>query len=125
MTITLLHSVGDVLKKVDTEGNPDLDEIVDRAFDSWKKDHKIFSEFIEEERNNVLKEYKFGTSIGVIVDVPCQEIGKKEQETGSVEYTHHYKGWDPQDVVEEAIRWWEDRLGEIDSLAQNPPSSTS
>src|SRR6185312_1454897 len=62
--LALVRAVGHVLDKVDAnENGPRPGLSVDVAYAKWKAnrdEHRIFWEFIEEERNNILKEYTFG-----------------------------------------------------------------
>jgi hypothetical protein len=58
--VALTRGVGHVLNKVD--GNKSALKIAARAAcHRWKSEpeHEIFREFIDRERNNILKEYKF------------------------------------------------------------------
>ena len=57
--VALIRAVGHVLDKVDG-GDPVIEQVANSAFRCWKKpdpEHEIFREFIERERNNLLKEY--------------------------------------------------------------------
>src|SRR5688500_15276332 len=61
--VMLLRAVGHVLDKVDGRGSPRLRDAIDRRWQLWRDDrvgYSIFCDFIEEERNNVLKAYAFG-----------------------------------------------------------------
>jgi hypothetical protein len=59
--LALLRAVGHVLHKVDG-ADPKTRRLIDIAYDRWKahrKENAIFWEFIEQERNDILKEYRF------------------------------------------------------------------
>ncbi|MGB3314692.1 MAG: hypothetical protein WBB85_09790, partial [Albidovulum sp.] len=59
--IALLRAVGQVLHKVDCDRFPEIQDEVSTRFRSWKKGEGhdvIFREFIEAERNSILKEYE-------------------------------------------------------------------
>src|SRR5690242_14088814 len=59
--VALIRAVGHVLHKVDGQCRR-FQQTADSAFKSWKSDdpaHEIFREFIEAERNNILKTYRF------------------------------------------------------------------
>jgi len=66
--VTLLRIVGHVLDKVDGRENLHLRLAARKLYEKWKTDpeHEIFREFIDNERNNVLKEYQFGVSEGPV-----------------------------------------------------------
>jgi hypothetical protein len=61
LTLALLRSVGYVLKNADARSDSDLERIVDRK---WRElaasnpEPAIFWSFVEQERNNILKEYQ-------------------------------------------------------------------
>src|SRR5262245_54808259 len=61
--LTLLRAVGHILDKVDGETDARYRAVVTAKWDDWHADKRatgIFWDFIEAERNNLLKEYKFG-----------------------------------------------------------------
>ena len=57
--LALLRAVGHVLRNVDGR-TPRAQAAINAAYDSWKAkpEHLVFREFIERERNNILKEYR-------------------------------------------------------------------
>lgn len=113
-TLTLLRSVGHVLDKVDGTRTPGLRKAIDdkwNAIKSTKPDPLIYWEFIEKERNQILKTSKSSGGQGVTV-----VIG------GPV--THHYtinsgpfKGREQRDVLKESIKFWVAYLDEVDKNA--------
>ncbi|HEU4921824.1 MAG TPA: hypothetical protein VFT23_01975 [Burkholderiales bacterium] len=61
--VALARAVGHVLQKVDGERDAEVKKAVSTAYFSWKSDraaNAIFWDFIEEERNQVLKQYEIG-----------------------------------------------------------------
>ena len=59
--LALLRAVGHVLHKVDG-ADPKVRRQIDIAYRRWKSqrtENAVFLEFIEQERNNILKEYRF------------------------------------------------------------------
>jgi len=54
--IVLLRGVGHVLDKIDGESDAQLRIAIDRKWDEAKP--PIFTEFIDRERNNIVKEYR-------------------------------------------------------------------
>lgn len=129
--VALLRAVGHVLDKVDAS-NPGIRRAADAAYRRWKSDapeHEIFREFIEKERNNLLKEYQFNTHpqeeiefllqrtlapVGAgapVVDYQIATIGEniyRPLMDGLCE------GNDARDVYAEAIEWWEKELSAIE-----------
>ena len=60
-TVSLLRAVGHVLNKVDGASCPEMRAAVDEVWSEWKADktaNAIFFDFIEDERNSILKEYR-------------------------------------------------------------------
>lgn len=131
--LALLRAVGHILHKVDQKNfNKAQTQVANELFASWKKE-PIFRDFIEEERNLILKQYS--TSI--------KEINKTEEHTiitndgltvvsndgssvvineivKSIEKINGFsKGGTPPQIIEEAIQWWEEALDDFDSKAKN------
>lgn len=63
--LALLRAVGHVLEKVDSGHGQAAKARIKKAWDEWKdvheKEHGIFRDFIEKERNRLLKEGSFRT----------------------------------------------------------------
>src|SRR5678809_1296161 len=60
---TLLRAVGHVLSKVDADRDSDVAAEVEEEWRRWaaaKTQHAIFWDFIDAERNDVIKEYQYG-----------------------------------------------------------------
>lgn len=124
--VTLLRSVGHVLSKVDGGISPKVRATADSLFAEWKgsaPEHEIFREFIEDERNNILKEYSFAVSEGPV------ELGLVFGDVGGPVATEvvtirenvyrpmshgFYEGEDGRTLIEMAIDWWERQLTAID-----------
>jgi hypothetical protein len=63
LCLTLLRAVGHVLDNVDGEADANHRAAISAKWEEWKADveeNRIFWDFIKAERNNLLKEYKFG-----------------------------------------------------------------
>lgn len=130
--IALARAVGHVLDKVDGE-DPELRTVARAAFERWKSDdpeHEIFREFIEAERNNILKEYRFrhhpveGVPVAVELTLAHAETGELRRhaevfELGDNVYRPMLEGYregdDARDVLEEALAWWERQLDAMDA----------
>jgi len=129
--VALIRAVGHVLDKVDGS-DPILKAVAGEQFRNWKGDtseHEIFREFIERERNNLLKEYRSDVhpldSVPVAVQLVAQPLkGGEPIRLGQVLQLDEncyrpmldgpWVGDDARDVLAEAIEWWGRRLDEID-----------
>jgi len=124
--VTLLRSVGHVLAKVDGGVNPNVRAAADSLFMEWKgtaPEHEIFREFIEDERNNILKQYSFAVSEGPVeLGIVFGEVdGSVTTEPVTIleniyrPMSHgFYEGEDGRTLIEMAIDWWEQQLAAIE-----------
>jgi hypothetical protein len=100
------------------------------------KEPKIFWEFIDEERNLILKEgeLRAGQSTMVtIVGVQATALVAGQsppppppQQSPRATHSYHmtggsFAGRDPHDLVEEAIQWWRSELEAIEKNANASP----
>ena len=127
-SIVLLRTVGHVLSKVDALHNPLLSNIIDTE---WKKlqdnkpEPRIFWEFIDKERNNILKEYQINAGQGITIRPGTLYLnlstGKQTCEKSLSTLYHYrinsgyYKGKNQKDVLNEAIIWWDKYLTNIET----------
>jgi hypothetical protein len=132
--IALIRAVGHVLRHVDRRELPQFAERIDAAFESWKvgEEHRIFREFIEQERNNVLKEYRSSIhDLGVVRLVVEGKPGQSPvmwEPTADGNYVEYFEldenmyrprltgfmeGEDARDIYREAIHWWRSELSKI------------
>jgi len=129
--VALIRAVGHVLDKVDGS-DADVKRVSQKQFKEWKKSgpqHEIFREFIEKERNHILKEYQVNVhpneEVGILMEVDLQsaEDGSRQrvqQVFGLGENIYrplldsYREGDDGRDVYSEAIKWWEAQLTLID-----------
>ena len=126
LEVTLLRAVGHVLRNVDGRNDPIVEAVAQRRHREWKKgsEHAIFRDFIEAERNNILKEYTFQVSEGPVAVMAhlqrndgfdtvrqflLEENLYRPMEGG------RYGGEDGRDVVDAAIDWWIRELRLIDT----------
>ena len=130
--VTLLRAVGHVLTKVDGQTEM-IRSASDRLYQKWKSDdpaHEIFREFIEKERNSVVKEYAIGISEGPVPVVVSFEdpttgelSGYELDPIGENIYRPmtegFYEGEDGRTLIELAIDWWEKQLSEVDRVTKN------
>jgi hypothetical protein len=119
--LALVRAVGHVLKNVDCTANPELKVALDQNWPVWKEE-PLFSEFIEPERNLILKEYSFGYQEGVVpvrVGISVHDLGAdnlfRPLQQG------HFAGEDGRDVLAEAIEWWEEKLAVLEQQLRSGP----
>lgn len=130
--VALLRAVGHVLLNVDQSANEQLARIADAAHRRWRSGdsaHRVYRDFILEERNNILKEYR--SKVHPLTEVPVAiRLTLVNPETGEVSYLDQVadldenlfrplvegygEGEDARDVFQEAIEWWERELTAID-----------
>lgn len=109
-TVALLRAVGHVLHKVDARRSADSREAVAAAYARWKTEpeHAIFRDFIENERNNVLKRYRLGEHAPAYL---LQEDGSRILlEDGSDALLLETPDFGP---VQAALRWWDEQLAAL------------
>ena len=135
--VALLRAVGHVLLNVDQSADPAVAKAGKAAHRRWKSNdpaHLIYRDFIEDERNNILKEYRSKVHPLATVDVAVR-LTLQNPETGEIRYvdqvmpldenlfrpmTEGYgEGEDARDVYQEAIDWWERELNSIDAATSD------
>ena len=135
--VALLRAVGHVLLNVDQSADRAVAEAGKAAHHRWKSDdpaHSIYRDFIEDERNNILKEYRSKVHPLETVEVAVR-LTLQNPETGEAKYvdqvmpldenpfrpmTEGYgEGEDARDVYQEAVDWWERELCAIDAAASD------
>jgi hypothetical protein len=127
--LALMRAVGHVLHKVDAGQNVQLKNAIDDAWGKLKKskpEPRIFWEFMEEERNNVLKAYEFGARLNITVRPGTRHLSLSGQGYAdpSEPTTYEsfmqagvYGGRDAVEVFREAIDFWQSFLGDVESAA--------
>jgi hypothetical protein len=129
--ITLIRAVGHVLDKVDGK-SPAVKAGARAAYARWTAntpEHQIFREFIERERNTILKEYEFNLHPGETVEVAIPVKLQRLSDGALIEaatvfpldnniYRPLLDGFretdDARDVLSDAIQWWENELDAIE-----------
>jgi hypothetical protein len=111
-----LRSVGHVLNNVDGDHDAKVRKAAASAFARWKanrRKHQIFWEFIDDERNALLKEARRG-----VLAIPYDLLAGKERH--NIDFQLYapmvdgpYGGEDCRDVLKLAISWWKRELREI------------
>lgn len=138
--VALIRAVGHVLDKVDGE-DPLMKQAAGSAFKQWKSTdpkHEIFREFIERERNNLLKEYRSDVhplaEVAFAIGFTAQPVDggapvrfAQIAEIGENIYRplldSPWEGDDARDVLSEAIAWWESQLAAIEQEAASRRSA--
>lgn len=138
--VALLRAVGHVLDKVDSE-DPLVKHAGSVAFKQWRSadpKHEIFREFIERERNNLLKEYRSDVhplaEVTFALEFAAQPLGGSPAvrfaqiaEIGENIYrpllSGPWAGDDARDVLSEAITWWDHQLAAIEQEVTGRRSS--
>jgi hypothetical protein len=127
LAVVLLRAVGHVLDKVDGENNSAVRTTAKTLHKTWKTadEHAIFRDFIERERNNILKEYASEMTEGPVpimahlqshdgFDVVRQFLIEENiyRPMGS----GMFEGEDGRTLIDDAIEWWAEQLDEIDNV---------
>lgn len=134
--VTLLRAVGHVLREVDRKTSMALAAAIDAKWDEWKRGKpkpEIFWQFIQSERNSVLKVYRFGVERGLTI--PGPEL-KGAPTSIAIDYVHAnaggsdpdatfsrlvepaFQGRHEREVALEAVAWWQETLDDIEKRAQ-------
>lgn len=119
-TIVLLRTVGHVLDNVDSQRSPQMKAAIAAAWaqlKSQKPNPSIFWQFIDDERNNIVKEYLVGAGYNITVYPGAERPADFEY----VINTGPFKGRAQREVIDEAIQWWGQYLDAIDVAARNAP----
>jgi hypothetical protein len=135
--VALIRAVGHVLDKVD--GNaPAVKAAARSAYKRWTStapEDEIFREFIERERNTILKEYEFNLhpnqEVEVVVPVNLRRVADSEIIRGGAVFPlseNVYRpllegfrqGDDARDVLSDAIEWWDGELAAIEDALHGP-----
>jgi hypothetical protein len=118
--IALARAVGHVLQKVDGR-DEGVKAAVASAYASWKADRSgnaIFWGFIEEERNQVLKQYEIGFFAGPVDVVAGGQVQSLDGHLFCPITDGPFAGEDCRDILERAISWWEQQLAAVEAEAQ-------
>ena len=134
--LAAIRAVGHVLSKVDGDHDSSVKINADRLFKEWKSDiteHQIFREFIEQDRNLILKEYnsrlfpnsKVPLATEITTNAPEGHPAHKIGQVFEVDHRIYrpfsegpYEGIDARDVYQEAIEWWKTQLSRIDEMSE-------
>jgi hypothetical protein len=122
-TIALLRAVGHALVNEDAE----IDARMKKAQRAWwdtlkatKPNPSIFWEFIERDRNLLLKEAELTVEPSVSGGTIPRHAPQPPQPPPIYNYkmkSGRFAGQDPRDLVRDAIKWWEEQLDDIEQKA--------
>lgn len=129
LSVVLLRTVGHVLDKVDGASNNEVKKVAGELFKQWKTSnkHRIFNQFIELERNSILKEYDTQMSEGPVpltVKLRGAKDDFRDEEFLLEENIYrpviggYYSGEDGRTLIDDALTWWTEQLDEIDRRVQ-------
>ena len=79
-------------------------------------------QFIEQERNQILKKYEFGFLNGPIDVVAGGEHHMIGEQLFCLIADGTFAGEDCRDILQQAIAWWENQLNSIEATVQTPGS---
>jgi hypothetical protein len=82
-TVTLLRAVGHVLEKVDSKSSKAMATAIKEKYKELKaskSEPQIYWGFIEQERNNILKEYRFSAKQNVTIFLGFVELNVRTGE---------------------------------------------
>lgn len=103
--VSILRTIGHVLRNVDRKRSDETWIIVDDFWSDVQNNritHWIFFDFIQRERNNILKEFSFGAS-----------LPENSDDRRILVYDTH-DDWDGTQLFREAVYWWRAQLEHID-----------
>ena len=125
--VALLRSVGHVLHKVDAGQSGDMKKAIAAEWDRLSKskpEPRIFWDFIEEERNNILKAYEFGARMNTTVRPGAAHLSfsgeSSEGPSGPTTYESFIRSGtfaerDALEVCRSAIAFWRDFLNKVET----------
>lgn len=108
--VALLRTIGHVLRNVDRTRDTVYQNAIDAFWEDIKSNrstHWIFFDFIELERNNILKEFSFGATLPMSTEDSLVLV-----------YSHH-DGWDATQLFREAVYWWRAQLEHLAHQIEN------
>lgn len=128
--VVLLRTIGHVAEKVDGKVHSNLLDASRALFAEWKKgdQHLIFREFINKERNSILKEYTSDVSEGPvpIVATAIRSDGIVADFGYLIEENlyrpmggGYYDGEDGRTLIDDSINWWKAQLSSMEKLANS------
>lgn len=125
--LTLLRSVGYVLKKIDSRTSDAHRFVIHKKWDEANAgksrcEPPILWGFIEQERNNVLKQYEFGVRGSLIIEISSPPAPIPVGTNYDIEpkfdvwplIAGRFAGEQPFVVVQQAIEYWREYLDDVE-----------
>jgi hypothetical protein len=113
------------LEKIGGTASPEATAAIKRTWEAvraTKPEPRIFWDFVEQERNNVLKAYRRAATQNVTIDAGTMTVSSPGVQIVRPEITFehlmtegYFQGQDPLDLVEKAIEWWRAYLDSVDN----------
>ena len=103
--VATLRAIGHVLKNVDANVSSAHKHAIDKIWSEWKSNSEenwIFFDFIERERNNILKEFSFGAQLPNDVDDRL--------------LAYENTDLDAAQLFREAVYWWRYQLRQLEAM---------
>jgi hypothetical protein len=101
--VSALRGIGHVLDKIDKVRSENYRNAIEHIWNGWKADRRsnwIFFDFVEKERNNILKEFNFGS----FISAEDRALSYIDSEIDAIE------------LFRLAAYWWRFQLEKIESL---------
>ena len=130
--IALLRAVGHVLDKVDGAHSPEAKQVIKDAWNELKKSKpqpRIFWQFVDDERNSILKTYEFGPAMNITIRPGTAHLNLATGDTSSSPSgpttfdafmrSGSFEGQEPLTLCRDAIEFWRVYLDKIDRLIAN------
>ncbi|KAB7692229.1 hypothetical protein [Plesiomonas shigelloides] len=130
----MLRAIGHILRNVDAKQyNEQFSAVLQSKYNHWRKNEPIFRDFIEKERNEILKEYvssidiesvtkkrRLVTSNGLrLVTNSGQQLSVNITMKELVKNKGHLAGETPIKVLNNALNWWDKELSELECLTRS------
>ena len=122
LCVTLLRTVGHVLDKVASEESRELNTAISKWWRELKQnrnENAIFFNFIEKERNLILKEYETNIreddihiTYGIGIEMNLFNLGGLYRPLADTSYSDE----DIRDIISDCIRWWNKQLNVIGAI---------
>lgn len=124
--LALLRTVGSVLEKVDKKADEKHKQVITNKWNEWNSEkaaHPIFWNFIKAERDNLVKEYRFGVEPepNYLVTEDGDRIVTDQGDAIATEDDYfrlshvEFENREGRNVIREAINWWQKQLEGIEA----------
>ena len=129
--LAMLRAIGHVIYNVDSKNRTDDFRLeLKKRYKRWKTE-STFCDFIEKERNNILKEYESSltkTAREECFSLVTESGDRLVTESGNplvgvsviseiVKTKGAFVGTSPVDLVTQALKWWDTELSDLEKIA--------